>query len=406
MKQKKLLKIVAMVLPDNFELNNELNINLELLGYDGRFLQLILNALDVDYELMLPPDNELGRKTKDGNWTGLIGMLQREEADLSFHSIFLTSQREEVVSFSVPLTVTGITFLLRKPPYEFSNFAYAYPFDILTWILNLCILIIISSVFFIIMSQKLSFGKVFLAVYGSFIHQPMILPKTHKKWNWLFGLWLLFVAVLSFSYTACLLSFLSIPFERNAVRTFRQLSEGVQKGTHSVFSPKGSFIIDYLATSEEDHFRIIGKEIISNNWYYDMKDMNYNTSFTEGIVYFHIRKGLEFYFDDQVSKGDVIIGDENIAVSPIGFAMRKNFSFAEKLNNIISRTRSAGLYEKFMKDEHLKLRLNMSDGLSERKMQKQLSVNNLAGVFLLLLVGISLSVGILIFEIIYYNFTK
>ncbi|GBM64862.1 putative glutamate receptor [Araneus ventricosus] len=406
MKQKSLLKVAAMTSPYIFGTKKESVRNPELTGYEGKYLQLILNVLDVDFELIRPPDNEIGRKTTDGNWTGLIGMVQRGEADFSLGSLFMTNQRNEAVSFSTPYTVTGVTFVLRKPRYEFSNFAYVYPFDVLTWLLILFSLVIISALFFVIIRQKISFSRIFLATYGSIINQPMILPKEQKNWNWLFGLWLLFVAVLSLCYTVCLLSFLSIPFEKNTITTFQQLSVAVQKGTHRVLPPKGSFIIDYLATSEVDYLRIIGREIIRNNWYFDVTDMLSTVTSRRDIVHLDSRHELEFYFAGHKFWGDYIISSEDIGVSPIGFALRKNCSFAEKLNSIISRTRDAGLFEKFMKNESLKLRMDVSDVLAESKTPKQLSINNLMGVFLISLIGISCSIVVLIFEIIFYNFSK
>ncbi|GBM64863.1 hypothetical protein AVEN_157113-1 [Araneus ventricosus] len=406
MKQKRLLKIAVKTVPYVFEVKREQDRNPELSGYEGKHLQLILDALNVDFELIRPPDNEMGRKTTDGNWTGLIGMVQRGQADMTLGSVAITCQRKEAVAFSIPYTVTGATFGLKMPGYEFSKFAYLYPFDVLTWLLILFSLFIISALFFVIIRQKISFSRIFLATYGGIINQPMILPKEQKNWNWLFGLWLLFVAVLSLCYTACLLSFLSVPFEKHTIRTFQQLSVGVQKGTHRVFPPKGSFIIDYLATSDVDYLRIIGKEIIRNNWYFDITESSSGKYGSYDIAFIEAPQELAFFLADQKSKGEFTISSEAIGVSPIGFALRKNFSFEEKLNTILSRTREAGLIEKLIKDEFLKLMPNYLGGLSKNKTPKQLSMNNFMGVFLLLVVGIACSLLVLIFEIIFYNFSK
>ncbi|XP_055943509.1 probable glutamate receptor [Argiope bruennichi] len=393
-----------MTWPQSLEFKKNLDGNPEISGFDGKFLQLILDNFGVDFELMIPPDEEFGRKTTNGSWTGLIGMVQREEVDLSFGSLIMTSERKEAVSFSIPYTMTGMTFVYKTPPYEFSNFTYVYPFDILTWCLSLCSMFIITYIFFLVLRRKLSFDRILLEVYGSFLNQSLNVTERRKKWKWLFGLWLLFVVVLSFAYTACLLSVLFIPIKKDEIKTFRQLSEGVQKGTHRALPPKGSFIIDYLATSEIDYLRIIGEEIVKN------KDFNDPTQrdkpLGSDIVHLTTREELEFYFVDPNSRENYILGIEDIAVSPVGIALRKNFSYTEKLNKIISATGRAGLFQKFMSDEYLKVKESISRRLPERKLWRQLSINNLAGVFLFLLLGLSFSMLTLIFEIIYYNFSK
>lgn len=50
---------------------------------DGRFISLLSEALDFQYEILVPEDEEYGTSLPDGNWTGLIGKAQREEVDLS-----------------------------------------------------------------------------------------------------------------------------------------------------------------------------------------------------------------------------------------------------------------------------------------------------------------------------------
>ncbi|KAF8763768.1 Glutamate receptor ionotropic like protein [Argiope bruennichi] len=322
MKQKKLLKIAIKIQPNVFEVDRESDRNPELYGYEGKFLQMILNTLDVDYELIRPPDSEMGRKTKDGNWTGLVGMVYRGEADITVGSLAMTYPRTQAVPFSVPYTANGATFGLKKSGYELSNFAYVHPFDILTWFLTFCILIIMSTLFYVILSGKVSFGKTFLFTFGSVVTQSfIIIPKNPRKRNLLFGLWLLFVAVLSDSYKACLLSFLSVPFEKNTVRTFQELSVAMEEGTHRVFPPKGSFIIEYMAKSEVDSLKIVGKTIISNNWYFNETELKSNKHDGYVIVYMETPTELEIFFAGQKSKEEFIISSEEFGVAPIGYAL-------------------------------------------------------------------------------------
>ena len=44
-------------------------------GYCVEFAERLAQSMNIDYDLILPTDNseDYGYKTKDGNWTGLIG---------------------------------------------------------------------------------------------------------------------------------------------------------------------------------------------------------------------------------------------------------------------------------------------------------------------------------------------
>jgi hypothetical protein len=54
-------------------------------------------------EYHFPTDlNAGGTRTKNGNWTGLFGMIQRNEVDVTNAVLSMESIRMEVLDFSVP----------------------------------------------------------------------------------------------------------------------------------------------------------------------------------------------------------------------------------------------------------------------------------------------------------------
>lgn len=55
--------------------------------------------------ILLPTDEYFGGQTKDGNWTGLVGMVARNEADMGAVDLFFTSERHRVVDFCGPFMV-------------------------------------------------------------------------------------------------------------------------------------------------------------------------------------------------------------------------------------------------------------------------------------------------------------
>ena len=59
-------------------------------GYCVEFAERLAQSMNIDYDLILPTDNseDYGYKTKDGNWTGLIGKSYTRNQDLVMHFIF------------------------------------------------------------------------------------------------------------------------------------------------------------------------------------------------------------------------------------------------------------------------------------------------------------------------------
>ncbi|GFT69889.1 glutamate receptor subunit 1 [Nephila pilipes] len=404
-------KIIVGVLtePHIFEIQETENGHLELSGFEAKYLEEILTALDVEYEFSIPTDGEFGLKKSNGNWTGLIGMIQREEADMTLGFLSITDQRLEVVDFTKSYMVYGSTFVIENPGYVHPYISYLYPFNVTTWIYIICTTIIVSILFCTInqiaINREFSSVRIFCMVFGSLVKQPLILNKELQKWRWFISFWLTFVTLISLGYSACLQSFLTLPFPKDTIRTFRQISSAVQRGTHRVFTLKGSLLSEYLAESEEAYLRIIGEEIIRNNWLYPFSESGSAKYISENSIELDYRISNEFFYGSHRSDKRFITSLEEIAVYPVGFAVRKHFYYSDKINTIISRFACAGIYEKLIKDSSVKFRLSESKDISEAIDIGQISMKHLAGVFSVLFRGIAFSFVLLILEIFCYKIT-
>ncbi|GFT69892.1 lig_chan-Glu_bd domain-containing protein [Nephila pilipes] len=405
MKTKRKLTVAAVNLPHIFEMNRSEDGHFEISGFEAKHLQVVLSALDVDYELVEPSEGEYGVRQPNGTWTGVIGMVQRGEADITSTCVAVTHERRESVDFSRSFLVFGHTFTIANPGREHSNFAYLYPFNLTTWLYILCALFFVSVIFFAInrskVNRKISLNHIFLYTFGNLVKQPLVLNKELLNWKWFLCFWFAFVTLISFGYCACLNSFLTVPFQRDTIKTFRQLSLAVKKGTHRVFAPRGSFITSYLLTSPETYLRNIGKAIDGNSWYFPLSVGGSADYITENSVVLDSRALNELFYG---SNGKFIVSSDNAAIIPIAYVLRKKFCCTQKLNVIVSRFAESGLMDKFLADSSMKFWLSTSKEVSETTETDQLSVKNLFGTFMLLLIGISCSFIVLLFEILFYNF--
>ncbi|GIY17026.1 uncharacterized protein CEXT_296731 [Caerostris extrusa] len=70
-------------------------------GADGKLITCIIDKLKFKYKVFPPPDLEWG-SLKNGSWSGIIGMLDRGEADMGITYMAVTEDRFQVVDFSAP----------------------------------------------------------------------------------------------------------------------------------------------------------------------------------------------------------------------------------------------------------------------------------------------------------------
>jgi hypothetical protein len=53
-----------------------------------------------------PEDKSSGTKLQNGSWTGVIGLLQKREVDVSNAYVIMTTQRMDAVEFMAPVLST------------------------------------------------------------------------------------------------------------------------------------------------------------------------------------------------------------------------------------------------------------------------------------------------------------
>ncbi len=85
-------------------------------GYSKDLADMISRELNINFEIRPVKDGQYGVSDSSvpGGWTGMIGELVRNEADLAISPLTINAQREQVVDFSVPFMSAGISIMIRK----------------------------------------------------------------------------------------------------------------------------------------------------------------------------------------------------------------------------------------------------------------------------------------------------
>ena len=82
-------------------------------GYLSELLSLLQSELDFQ-NVTIRTVNKYGYQGKDGQWTGQVGELVQENADMTMSYLTITPEREEVIDFTVPFYTTGLQALIKK----------------------------------------------------------------------------------------------------------------------------------------------------------------------------------------------------------------------------------------------------------------------------------------------------
>ncbi|CAD5215755.1 unnamed protein product [Bursaphelenchus xylophilus] len=113
------------------------------ISYDGFCIDLLkemAKVLNFTFEIIEVEDGTYGVQDETGRWNGIIGVLQRHEADLSISAVTITYSRVKVIDFTLPFMHLGIAILMNnKNPEEVvpagsTLFTFLEPLSFSVWV--------------------------------------------------------------------------------------------------------------------------------------------------------------------------------------------------------------------------------------------------------------------------------
>ncbi|XP_050422335.1 glutamate receptor 1-like [Adelges cooleyi] len=106
-------------------------------GYCRDLTTLLAEKIGIKYEFRIVKDNKYGVENHDmkGGWDGMIGEIIRKEADLAIAPLTITAEREKVVEFSKPFMWTALNIMVKKPTkHKPGAFSFLTPMSREVWI--------------------------------------------------------------------------------------------------------------------------------------------------------------------------------------------------------------------------------------------------------------------------------
>ncbi|KAG8179388.1 hypothetical protein JTE90_003644 [Oedothorax gibbosus] len=397
---KLVVAVITMKYMMELKTNNQSRLELANSG-EARYLKELISALGFDYEVRQPKDGEYGRLMKNGTWTGLFGMIQRNEVDLVCAGLMMTEARATVADYTTPYSASPLTFAIGKAGEKTPTMdAFLDPFQNEVWLGCLGTMFAVACI--VRLEGRHSFLRILFELGGSVLRQRIAIIDGNSM-KLILILWSAYALLLSSAYSTKLLSFMTIPDLGKNVETFEQLAKAVKAGTHKSYAHKGSITASYMIATETEHLQYLGNTIESNDWYYNTEGIGKHKTvdyFSAEITY---ADELRFFYSGLDSQA--FISRDTFADVFIAIAMRKGFCCKKKLNKIISRFSTAGIYDKCVDDASFLYHLDyLKTSKPQKDEKKQLSFDGVKGSLVLLLLGHVASIIVLLGEIFVFKY--
>ena len=191
------------------------------------FFGYLNEAFGWTFDLVEPPDRVWGRPSPNGSFNGLLGMVQRTEADMAIGSLLITHSRKKAVEFSHPYYYDSMRLLSHKPSHAPKWEVLAWPYQINSWIAIissfLLSAVLIYGVFKLAQDESYTFAKCVMECYKQYLGASTNQWPEKRITKTVFTLWCLTSLVLSKAYSGSLLSQLTKQVTVSAIDTLEDL---------------------------------------------------------------------------------------------------------------------------------------------------------------------------------------
>ncbi|CAK9809869.1 Glutamate [NMDA] receptor subunit 1 [Anthophora plagiata] len=387
-------------------------------GYCIDLLKELSKAINFTYSLALSPDGQFGsymiKNSSVGGkkeWTGLIGELVNERADMIVAPLTINPERAEFIEFSKPFKYQGITILEKKPSRSSTLVSFLQPFSNTLWILVMVSVHVVALVLYLL-DRFSPFGRFKLANTDGTEEDALNLSSAvWFAWGVLLNsgigegtprsfsarvlgmVWAGFAMIIVASYTANLAAFLVLERPKTKLTGINDARLRNTMENLTCATVKGSAVDMY--------FR---RQVELSNMYRTMEANNYDTA-EEAIRDIKIGKLMAFIWDssrlefEAAQDCELVTAGELFGRSGYGIGLQKGSLWADAVTLAILDFHENGFMESL--DDHWILQDNRQQCEQSENTPNTLGLKNMAGVFIVVGVGIIGGIGLIIIEVAY-----
>ncbi|GFN97068.1 glutamate receptor [Plakobranchus ocellatus] len=312
-----------------------------------------------------PADNQWGAPLSDGSWTGIVGMLQKKEIDISVAALMITPERAEVMDATFPYYYDNVAVLYKRPdPKENLWQTYFYPFKQQVYVFILASLGG-ASILYAAVALLSPLGPLHSAVTHrrwfkviscaedhisqlsyALIHQSQKYLPSYPSGRVFLSFWWIFAIMLAATYKGNLMAFLLV------AKTDRPFTTLWDLGNQNVYKwgVTGSTVVEYLFNiSSRPDFQKLGIGLET------FKAIDPETNSTDPEVHLRkVKQGNYAYISDQVPMEtwiavdcDLRILEERVIPLPFIVGLHNNSAYVTAFNEQLLDIDQMGLYNQW-----------------------------------------------------------
>ncbi|KAH8272463.1 hypothetical protein KR044_005141, partial [Drosophila immigrans] len=386
-------------------------------GFCIDLLKAISQQVGFQYKIELVPDNMYGVYIPETNsWNGIVQELIERRADLAVASMTINYARESVIDFTKPFMNLGIGILFKVPTSQPTRlFSFMNPLAIEIWLYVLAAYILVSFALFVmarfspyewknphpcyketdIVENQFSISNSFWFITGTFLRQGSGLNPKATSTRIVGGCWFFFCLIIISSYTANLAAFLTV---ERMITPIESASDLADQTEISYGTLEGGSTMTFFRDSKI--------EIYQKMWRYmeNRKSSVFVKTYEDGIK--RVMDGNYAFLMESTMLDYAVQRDCNLTQigglldsKGYGIATPKGSPWRDKISLAILELQEKGiiqiLYDKWWKNTG---DVCNRDDKSKESKANALGVENIGGVFVVLLCGLALAVVVAIFE--------
>ncbi|XP_076271919.1 glutamate receptor ionotropic, kainate 2 [Rhynchophorus ferrugineus] len=386
-------------------------------GFCIDLLKWIAGQVGFQYSIQLVPDHMYGvYNPETKQWNGIVRELIEKRADLAVASMTINYARESVIDFTKPFMNLGIGILFKIPTSQPTRlFSFMNPLAVEIWIYVLAAYLLVSFTLFVmarfspyewnnphpchqdsdIVENQFSVSNSFWFITGTFLRQGSGLNPKATSTRIVGGIWWFFTLIIISSYTANLAAFLTVERMITPIESAQDLAEQTEIFYGTL---EGGSTMTFFRDSKIGIYQKMWRFMESR------KPKVFVKSYEEGIQ--RVLQGNYAFLMESTMLDYAVQRDCNLTQigglldsKGYGIATPKGSPWRDKISLAILELQEKGviqiLYDKWWKNTG---DVCTRDDKSKESKANALGVENIGGVFVVLLCGLALAILVAILE--------
>ncbi|KAK7867305.1 hypothetical protein R5R35_002127 [Gryllus longicercus] len=397
--------------------NRNLTGNARYEGFCIDLLKWIAAQVGFHYAIRLVPDHMYGvydPATKE--WNGIVRELMDKRADLAVASMTINYARESVIDFTKPFMNLGIGILFKVPSSQPTRlFSFMNPLAVEIWLYVLAAYLLVSFTLFVmarfspyewsnphpclaesdVVENQFSVSNSFWFITGTFLRQGSGLNPKATSTRIVGGIWWFFTLIIISSYTANLAAFLTVERMITPIESAADLADQTDIAYGTL---EGGSTMTFFRDSKIGIYQKMWRFMESK------RPSVLVSSYDEGIR--RVLEGNYAFLMESTMLDYAVQRDCNLTQigglldsKGYGIATPKGSPWRDKISLAILELQEKGtiqlLYDKWWKNTG---DVCHRDEKSKESKASALGIENIGGVFVVLLCGLALAILVAILE--------